>query len=93
MGRAHGSEIYTEDELKQLLGKQISKRPWPTIGTVVTIAYDSWHRGGGQGGGSPTSVVFEAVRCWCQEKIIDGWAGCVMPGAKHVQLDLESVAA
>lgn len=33
-------ELYTEDELKTLLAREISKRPWPTVGTVVSISHD-----------------------------------------------------
>ena len=35
-------ELYTEDELKTLLAREISKRPWPTVGTVVSISHEPW---------------------------------------------------
>jgi len=35
-----GMEVYSEDELRGMLAREISKRPWPTVGTVVSIAHD-----------------------------------------------------
>ena len=37
-----GMEVYSEDELRSMLAREISKRPWPTVGTVVSIAHDAW---------------------------------------------------
>lgn len=43
MARLPGSmEVYSEDELRGMLAREISKRPWPTVGTVVSIAHDAW---------------------------------------------------
>ena len=39
-------ELYTEDELKTLLAREISKRPWPTVGTVVSISHEPWSERG-----------------------------------------------
>ena len=29
---------YTEEELKTFLGRQVARRPWPAVNTVVSIA-------------------------------------------------------
>lgn len=42
MARFGSMEVYSEDELRGMLAREISKRPWPTVGTVVSIAHDAW---------------------------------------------------
>ena len=46
-------ELYTEDELKTLLAREISKRPWPTVGTVVSISHEPW-----------SEISFEAMKIY-----------------------------